>query len=203
MSGFIRHLLTFILHLGLFGPLVLGVLDSSFLFMPLGNDLLIVALTARHRVELPAYVAMAACGSTLGVFLLDLLARKGGEEGVQKKMSKRRFEYLRKKVGERAGWAIVIGCMAPPPFPFTLVVAVASALGYPRHRLLVLVFVTRVVRFTLVGLLAIWLGRQLLEIAKAPAFVWSMVAFILVCALGSGISIASWIRRGRTAPARA
>ena len=103
MSGFIRHLLTFVLHLGLFGPLVLGVLDSSFLFMPLGNDLLIVALTARRSSELPAYVAMAACGSTLGVFLLDLLARKGGEEGVRKMMSKRRFEYLRKKVGEREG----------------------------------------------------------------------------------------------------
>ena len=201
MSGFIRHLLTFVLHLGLFGPLVLGVLDSSFLFMPLGNDLLIVALTARRSGELPAYVAMAACGSTLGVFLLDLLARKGGEEGVRKMMSKRRFEYLRKKVGERAGWAIVIGCLAPPPFPFTLVVAVASALGYPRLRLLILVCITRIVRFTLVGLLAIWLGHRVLQMAETPAFVWSMVAFILLCALGSGFSIAKWIRRGRTATA--
>lgn len=203
MSGFIRQLLMFVLHLGLFGPLVLGVLDSSFLFMPLGNDLLIVALTARHRDQLPIYVAMAACGSTLGVFLLDLLARKGGEEGVKKMTSKRRFDYLRKKVGERAGWAIVIGCMAPPPFPFTLVVAVASALGYPRLRLLMLVFGTRIVRFTLVGLLAIWLGHRVLQVAKTPAFVWSMVAFIVICALGSGLSIASWVRRSRTATAKA
>jgi membrane protein YqaA with SNARE-associated domain len=201
MSGFIHHFLAYVLNLGLFLPLVLGVLDSSFLFMPLGNDLLIVALTARHSSELPAYVAMAACGSTLGVFLLDLLARKGGEEGVRKMMSKRRFEYLRKKVGERAGWAIVIGCLAPPPFPFTLVVAVASALGYPRLRLLILVCITRIVRFTLVGLLAIWLGRRVLQMAETPAFVWSMVAFILLCALGSGFSIAKWIRRGRTATA--
>jgi len=203
MSDFIRHLLTFILHLGLFGPLVLGVLDSSFLFMPLGNDLLIVALTAQNHAKLPAYVAMAACGSTLGVYLLDLLARKGGEEGAQKMMSKRRFDFLRKKVSERAGWMIVIGGLAPPPFPFTLVVAVASALGYPRHRLLALVCVTRIVRFTLVGLLAIWLGHRVLRMAETPAFLWSMVGFILLCALGSGISIASWIRRSRAAPSKA
>src|SRR6516225_5668510 len=35
------------------GLLVLGILDSSFLFAPLGNDLLVVAVTARrHSIPL-------------------------------------------------------------------------------------------------------------------------------------------------------
>jgi len=49
--------------LGGFGLLILGVLDSSFLFMPLGNDLLMVAMTASRHVMLPYYAGMATAGT--------------------------------------------------------------------------------------------------------------------------------------------
>src|ERR1700685_561279 len=136
LSGFFHHLLRFLFHLHYFGPFVMGVMDSSFLFLPFGNDLLVVGLVAHNHHGWPFYVLSAVCGSTLGVFLLDLLARKGGEAGVQKVAGQKRFEYLRRKIGEKGGTAIVIGCLAPPPFPFTMVVAVHSALGYPRRRVL-------------------------------------------------------------------
>ena len=47
------------------GLLVLGILDSSFLFAPLGNDLLVVAVTARHRdiPEMLYYAGMSTVGS--------------------------------------------------------------------------------------------------------------------------------------------
>lgn len=40
---FFHPLLQFLLHIGYFGPLLMGVLDSSFLFLPFGNDLLVVS----------------------------------------------------------------------------------------------------------------------------------------------------------------
>jgi hypothetical protein len=43
-SGFAHYLLILMVHLGGLGQLVLGVMDSSFLFMPLGNDLLMIVL---------------------------------------------------------------------------------------------------------------------------------------------------------------
>jgi membrane protein YqaA with SNARE-associated domain len=81
---FISPVLAFLLHLGYFGPVLMGILDSSFLFLPFGNDLLVVTLVARHHQGWPWYVLAAALGSTIGVFVLALVAQKLGEEGIKK-----------------------------------------------------------------------------------------------------------------------
>jgi membrane protein YqaA with SNARE-associated domain len=179
VSGLLRHLLTWLLRLGVFGPVLLGIADSSFLFLPFGNDLLVVILTVRNHGQLPFYIATAAVGSTLGVLLLDVVCRKGGEEGLKKMMKPRRLEYLKRRMTNQAAVAIGLACLAPPPFPFTLVIASASAFAYPRQRLLGLVFVARVVRFTIVGLLAIRF----------------MVGFIVLCVVGSAFQVMQWVRR--------
>ena len=195
MSNFFRPLLHFVFHLGYFGPFVMGVLDSSFLFLPFGNDLLIVALVARHHEGWPFYVLSAVCGSTLGVLGLDWVARRGGEAGVQKVAGQKKFERLKRKIEEHGGRALVLGCLAPPPFPFTMVVAVTSALGYPRRRLFWVVPVSRAVRFTILSLLAIKFGRAILHVMNTPAFKWTMVGFVVLCIVGSVFSIAKWVKR--------
>src|ERR1039458_4881347 len=81
MHALLRPLFAFFLHIGGFGLVILGVLDSSFFFLPFGNDLLLVVLVARHHGYLPLYVLAASLGSATGVLLLDLVCRKGGEEG--------------------------------------------------------------------------------------------------------------------------
>ncbi len=194
-----HSLFSIFLYLGGFGLLFLGIIDSSFLFMPLGNDLLLVALTVRHKDHLPLYVLMASLGSSLGVLLLDFVARKGGEEGLQKLMSIKKLERLKAKIKTRALLAIAVACLAPPPFPFTPVVAVASAFGYPRLKLLLAVFFGRIVRFSIVGLLAAHFGTHLIRLTKTPEFTWFMVAFIALCFGGSLMSIMRWMK-GRHGP---
>jgi membrane protein YqaA with SNARE-associated domain len=185
--------------MGYFGPLVMGVLDSSFLFLPFGNDLLVVSLVARHHQDFILYVLSAATGSTLGVLLLDLVARKAGEEGIQKVAGSKRFDYLKRKIGEKGGKALVLGSLAPPPFPFTMLVATNSVLGYPRSRLLWIVWLARALRFTIIGLLALKFGPAILRIINSSAFRWTMVAFIAICLVGSAFSIANWVRKSRRA----
>jgi membrane protein YqaA with SNARE-associated domain len=199
LSTFFRHLLHIFFQLGYFGPLVMGVLDSSFLFLPFGNDLLVVSLVARHHQGLIIYVLSAATGSTLGVLLLDLVARKAGEEGIQKVAGNKRFDYLKRKIGEKGGKALVLGSLAPPPFPFTMLVATNSALGYPRSRLLWIVWLARALRFTIIGLLALKFGPAILRIINSSAFRWTMVVFIAICLVGSAFSIANWVRKSRRA----
>lgn len=199
MHAFLNHFIGWLFHLGALGLVILGVLDSSFLFMPLGNDLLLVGLTVQHHERLPYYVPMAALGSTAGCLLLDLVARKRGEEGLKKMMKPKRVDYLKKRIGERAAAALAVACLAPPPFPFTPVVAAASAFNYPRSKLLAVIAAGRIVRFTMVGLLAIWFGQRILSIAKSPAFQWIMIGFIVICAIGSVISIRKWLARSKTA----
>ena len=63
--------------LGGIGLLILGLLDSSFLFLPLGNDLLMLGLTAHQHDKLLYYAVMATAGSAAGCFLTDWVARKG------------------------------------------------------------------------------------------------------------------------------
>jgi len=184
-------------HLGYFGPFLLGILDASFLFLPFGNDLLIVGMVARNHKGYLLYVAAAVCGCAVGVFLLDLVARKLGEEGIEKMAGQARFEKLKRKIGEKGGRTLAIASLAPPPFPFTIVIAANSALNYPRKRLLAIVSACRAVRFLILGALAIKFGSSILRIAKSQPFKWTMIVFILLCIVGSALSITKWLRRGR------
>ena len=112
-------------------------------------------------------------------------------------MTQRRFEYFEKRIANQAGVAIGVACLAPPPFPFTLVIASASAFDYPRRRLLGLVLAARSIRFSVVGLLAIRFGRQILRIARAPEMTWIMTGFIILCVAGSAVQATQWVRRSR------
>jgi membrane protein YqaA with SNARE-associated domain len=197
VSGVVRHLVAWLVSLGLFGPLIFGIADSSFLFLPFGNDLLVVILTVRDHAHLPFYVVTAAIGSTLGVLLLDAVCRKGGEEGLKRMMKPGRLEYFKRRMSKQAAIAIGLACLAPPPFPFTVVIASASAFAYPRPRLLGLVFIARAIRFSIVGWLAIRFGRDILRIAREPETTWIVLGFIAVCVIGSAFQVMQWFRRSR------
>ena len=186
---------------GGFGLLILGILDSSFLFAPLGNDLVMVALTARDR-EVPRmvyYAAMSTIGSVLGCLLVDLVFRRAGEKGLEKHLSKRRLAYVKRKVQANAAWALVIAALAPPPFPFTPFVMASAALQFPRKRLLAIVGAARMIRFTALGTLAYFHGRRILEWAESGVVQGVLLGLVAVCVVGSVVSVAGWIRRSRRA----
>jgi membrane protein YqaA with SNARE-associated domain len=195
----VRSLFRPLLHLGLLGLVMLGVADSSFLVLPFGNDLLLVILVAADHGKVAEYVPTAAFGSMLGVMLVDVICRKRGEPGLMHMMSQKRFKFLKDKVGGRAAVAIAIACLAPPPFPFTPVIAAASAFQYPRPKLLGMVFASRLVRYSLVAWAAIHWGTQIVRVARSKEFVWSMIGFTVVCAILSTISVMKWMRSSRPA----
>lgn len=175
----------------------MGILDSSFLVLPFGNDILVVGLVANNHHGIPFYVLSAACGSTLGALMLALVSRKIGEEGICRLAGQKRFDKLKNRIGTRAGPAIALGGLAPPPFPFTMVIAAAAALDYSLWKLLAINFVTRACRFALLSWLALKFGQQVLAIAKSKPFEWSMAAFIFLCIVGSAFSLWRWFRRSR------
>jgi len=196
-------LLQFLFRIGYFGPLVMGILDSSFLIFPFGNDLVVVGMVARHHEGLPWYVLSAACGSTMGAFLLAFVSRKLGEEGIRRIAGDARYEKLKKRIGQRSGMAVAVAGLAPPPFPFTTVIAAVSAIGYPIWKTLVVNFLSRATRFVVLGILALKFGKQVLSIAKSTPFEWSMVAFVLLCLVASIYSIVHWMRKPQARSAAA
>jgi membrane protein YqaA with SNARE-associated domain len=197
MHALIRGLFRFLFSLGAIGLLILGVLDSSFFFLPFGNDILLVLLVARNHEQFPIYLLTAAAGSTIGVLLLDSVIRRGGAAGFKRLMNQKRVNYLEKRMKQRAALALVIACLAPPPFPFTAVIAAASAFQFPKMRLLAIVFGARTIRFSIIGLAAMRFGPRILRIANTAEFVWFVAGFAMLCLIGSIISIIHWIRLSR------
>lgn len=167
--------------------------------MPLGNDLLIIALTARKHSHIAYYVVMATGGSVLGCLIMDIVSRKGGEEGLEKTLPRTRAEYVKRKVKKNAGWALAVASLMPPPFPFTPFVAAAAAFQYSRKKLLSVIGVCRALRFTIDGLLAVFFGERIIQLAKTPAVQYSIICLVVISIIGSSYSIYTWIQRSKTA----
>jgi membrane protein YqaA with SNARE-associated domain len=175
----------------------MGIMDSSFLLLPFGNDLVVISLIVRNHDGYLGYVLAAVCGAVLGTLLLDIVAIRVGEKGLQRMTGQRRFEYLKCKIGQRGGFAIALACLSPPPFPYTAIVTTVCALGYPRKKLLTVVALSRGIRFLILGALAIRYGRVIIRIANSGTFRWIMVVFIVVCIVGSGLSLLKWFRKDK------
>ncbi len=138
---------------------------------------------------------MAALGSVVGCFTTDWIGRKGGEESLAKRISKRRLKFFQKRVQARSAVALALASVSPPGFPFSAVVLVAAALKYPRARLLGIVAVFRFIRFSAEGLLAVRFGTRILEVVDSPVFEGVMVAVIVLSLVGSAWVVFSWRRK--------
>jgi membrane protein YqaA with SNARE-associated domain len=75
-------------HAGGLGLLTLSAFDSSPLVAPMGNDLLVLALSARYHERMLYYALMATAGSLIGCFVTDWISRKS--ETRQKKYVSRK-----------------------------------------------------------------------------------------------------------------
>jgi len=199
MNHVLRVLGAFFFSLGGFGLLLLGVLDSSFLlFLPLGNDLLVIALTAAHPNRMLYYVLMSTVGSVAGVDFTRWVSAKGGRKGIEGDRKGGRIAYVERKVRENGGIAIATAALMPPPFPFTGFIIAAAALQYPRRKMLAIVAGCRGLRFAIEGSLALIYGRKIIEMAQSPYVQDFIIALVVISIVGSAYSIYSWIRKSRT-----
>jgi membrane protein YqaA with SNARE-associated domain len=193
-----RQLFALFIALGGFGLLGAGVL-TSFIFVPFGHDLLMVALTARNTERMLFYAAMSAAGSVLGALLVDLVFRKGGESGLAKRLPPKRLDYIKRKVSTKGGPAIALAALVPPPFPYSPFIMAASALQYPRKKLLAIIGIFRLIRFMGLGLLAIYFGSRILRLAEHPVVQIGVLGLIVLAIAGSAISIYRWVKGSRKA----
>ena len=197
MHALLQALVHFFFARGGVGLLLLGILDSSFLMLPLGNDLLVVALTANRPAHIFYCVAMAALGPTIGVALAHWVSIRTGEKALEGARNGRQIAFVKRKVEKYGGFAIAVATLAPPGFPFTPFIVVSAGLQYPRTRMLVIVAACRVVRFLVFGWLALIYGRRLVEMAKSPKLQLIMTILVVVSIVGSAFSIWGWVKQGK------
>lgn len=199
MHDLLQNLAGFFFALGGLGLLLLGLLDSSFLMLPVGNDLLLVALTARYPTHMLYYAAMAAAGSVAGVALVHWVSSRTGQKAIEGEKKSRQVEYVERQMKKYGGLVIGFAALAPPGFPFTVFIAAAAALQYPLKKMLAIIGGCRLARFLLEGWLATIYGKRIMEFAKSPLFQGAVLVLVVISILGSAWSVWKWVQKGRHA----
>src|SRR3569832_93166 len=192
-----RWELRMFLWMVLVGLFLMSALDSSFLVLPFGNDLLLIALVSSNRESLwwIVYVIVSAVGSVVGVFFVDLIMRKAGESGLERFVSRKKIDKLKAKLENKAGVTVFVATLIPPPFPFTPVVMTASALQSPRRQLFIAVFLGRLLRFGIEAVLALYFGRQVLAFMNSDVVTYIVYGLIGIAVILSTLSLLKWLKR--------
>ena len=200
ISSATTTVMRFFRRMGFFGLFLMSALDSSFLVLPFGNDLLLIALISSDRDSLSwiGYVIVSAFGSVLGVFVIDLIMRKAGEKGLERFISPKKIEKLKSRMENKAGVSVFLATLIPPPFPFTPAVMTASALQCPKPKLFGAVFVGRLLRFGIVAVLALYFGRQVIAFVNSDVVTYIVYALMAIAIIGSTLSLLRWFKKNKT-----
>ena len=175
------------------GLVLLGIADNSVIPLTGSMDVLTIWLAARHREPWPYYALMATLGAVIGGYITYALARKGGKEAMERKLSKKRAAQF-SRAFERWGFAAVaIPALMPPPFPFVPFLLAAGALQYSPKKFLTALVIGRGVRYTIAAGLGFHYGRHILRFFSRyyePA----MAVLIGLAVLGAVLSLIQYLR---------
>jgi membrane protein YqaA with SNARE-associated domain len=153
-------------HLGGLGLIPLGLLDASVIPLPGSMDILMLALAAHNPEWWIYYALMATAGSVFGNYLTYRLAHKGGKETLERRLSRSNMGKVN-KIFTRWGFAaIAIPALLPPPVPMVPFVLAAGAAKYSVKKFLLALTLGRIVRYSLLGLLAAHYGHQIIRFIK-------------------------------------
>lgn len=199
MRSFIASLYAFALSLGGPGLFTVAALDSSFISLPQINDLLVVAMVLEKPARMPYYVAMATLGSVVGCFVIYLLANKGGEAVLRRRLSSGRVDRALGLYRRYGVLALMVPALLPPPAPFKLFVLGAGLAGVRPLKFVLGIAIARALRYGILGILTIYYGQQAVELMRAngPGVGLAIAGIIVLAA----IAWFFWRKRRRTAHA--
>jgi len=167
-----------LLHMGAFGLLVLGVLDSLPFPTFGGSDILTAILAARHGNLWYEFAAMATAGSVMGAYVNFRLARRAGLAYLDQKFGSGRVARLL-RLFERWGTGVLVVCTVVPFFPASVFFAAAGASGYRKRKYLAVVGLCRAVHYSLVAILAAHYGKHFTRIVRHPGEYWGWLLLFL------------------------
>ena len=146
--------------LGAPGLFLVAFLDSSFLSLPEIADLLVVYMVMRHKSRLILYAASATLGSLAGCVILYIIAKKGGEALIKRRVASESVDKTLETFRKYGVMAVLIPSLLPPPAPFKIFVLLAGAAGISLGRFSAAIAIGRGVRYFAIGVLAVRYGDQ-------------------------------------------
>jgi membrane protein YqaA with SNARE-associated domain len=188
-------------HLGGVGLVILGLADNSVIPLPGSMDVLTILLAARHRQLWWYYAFMATVGAVIGGYITYGLARKGGKEAFERKLSKNRADKVFKRFEKWGFFAVAVPAILPPPFPIVPFLLAAGAMQYSRQKFVAALALGRGVRFTIVAGLGAMYGRHIVRFF-ARYYKPALITLIALAVVAGVFSLVQYYRyKNRTATA--
>ncbi len=152
--------------LGGVGMFVIAMLDSSFLSFPQVNDLLIIVASTKNPERMPFYAGMTVAGSLIGCLALYVVARRGGEGFLRKRLKGKRVDRALGLYQKYGLLAVIVPSLLPPPVPFKLFVLMAGAAAVSPLKFSLAVVIGRSIRYFGEGYLATLYGERAADFMK-------------------------------------
>jgi len=165
--------------MGVGGIFLAAFLDSSFLSLPLINDILVIEMSVLHPARMPLYAVTATLGSLAGCLLLFFLARKGGEVYFQRHAGGRAAR-IRGWLQQNAFLAVAVPSILPPPMPFKLFVLGAGVFQVGVRPFSLALVAGRGFRYFALGILAVKYGEQAQRAIMEHKLVFALAALAFV-----------------------
>jgi membrane protein YqaA with SNARE-associated domain len=188
LSSLFQQVLAYLIPLAerLGGPglAIIAFLDSSFLSLPQVGDALIVVLVIEHPERWIYYSAATTLGSTAGCQVLYLVARKGGEAFLRRRLNAGQIERGLAAFRRHGLLAVIVPAFLPPPTPLKLFVLLAGLAGVRPATFALGIAIGRAFRFGGEGWLAYRYGAQATQYIRENLATASLVVAGAVLALG-------------------
>ena len=175
------------------GLVLLGIADNSVVPLTGSMDVLTIWLAARHHEPWPYYALMATLGAVIGGYITYALARKGGKEAMERKLSKKRAAQFSKAFARWGFAAVAIPAVLPPPFPFVPFLLAAGAMQYSRKKFVAALTLGRGVRYTIGAWLGFHYGRHILRFFSRYDKL-AIAILIVLAVIGTALSIIQYLR---------
>lgn len=187
-------------QLGPWGMLVVAFLDSSFLSFPVINDVLVITLSIRDPERMPLYAAMTTIGSVLGCLTLFFLAKEGGHLMLRRHAKPEQIERISRWYEKYEFLTVAVPSVLPPPTPFKVFIIAAGVFQVRLTSFLLAIILGRGARYYLEGLLAVWYGKETMDLIRRHALPFSLATVAIVI---GGYLVARLVNRARQRKAEA
>jgi membrane protein YqaA with SNARE-associated domain len=175
------------------GLVLLGIADNSVIPLTGSMDVLTIWLAARHREPWPYYAFMATVGAVIGGYITYAIARKGGKETMERKLSKKRARQVSQAFERWGFFAVAIPALLPPPFPFVPFLVAAGAGQFSPKKFLGALTLGRGVRYSIAAGLGYFYGRHVLRFFNRY-YKHALAILIGLAVIGAILSLIQYLR---------
>jgi membrane protein YqaA with SNARE-associated domain len=172
--------------LGLWGILLIGVVDGSTIGLPI--DVAVAGYVYADQSRFLLYVLMASLGEAIGSLFVYWVGYKGGEVLLRRRMAPEKLAKIERTFNQHEFWALMFPAMLPPPWPFKLFELSAAAFEMPLPKYVLAIFAGRFFRFLSVALLTLKFGPGFVQVTGKffrHHFKWVLVA--------AGVALIVWL----------